>query len=490
MKYGNSNRKFHYFCFLTFAFMLNLSLCDSVCDLELLVLELKQDLEDNGILDCLRIIKPPNGVVESIEQKNKRLAAQWDTACSFESSYDWVSVLKKNYGITTLVDEVGEPVDHNQPDQADMCEIVRAAVKAGLLENITSDVTAIPPEALNYIDCPGIPGGVKICAVNAISYYKTDMWTIMLDGMNLQVNNFPQFIKASENVFKEDVPDDPGQPIEKPIIEAIDRLKYPPSDEMQRLIASSKDFTKADKKRPEDPFKRVYVKYSTYKPENIQANIGWTPFASGNVSVESNMDFFVVAYSMVSGYAADSRLAVRLQLDDVSQIATRMIQGYVDYPAITTGFVSQLQLGQHKIVTEYRASKKLNCDMENKPEENITTGLIVIPTGTLKMKKVINPSEIQLYNDNSWTDFPNLSTNIKLKTTSYVLVMYNIAMPGMHSHIVTRVDINTQSIFVSSSYNINFYYSIRKVEVLLATLCTGVYITLLCISSLLMWNIM
>jgi hypothetical protein len=27
---------------------------DSVCDEELLKLELKQDLEDNGVLDCLR----------------------------------------------------------------------------------------------------------------------------------------------------------------------------------------------------------------------------------------------------------------------------------------------------------------------------------------------------------------------------------------------------------------------------------------------------
>jgi hypothetical protein len=27
---------------------------DAVCDLEILILELKQDLEDNGILDCLR----------------------------------------------------------------------------------------------------------------------------------------------------------------------------------------------------------------------------------------------------------------------------------------------------------------------------------------------------------------------------------------------------------------------------------------------------
>ena len=98
---------------------------DSVCDEEVLILELKQDLEDNGILDCLRIIKPPNGVIETPEQKNKRLAAQWDTSCSFESTYDWVSQLKKNFGITTLVDEIGEPTEKNSEDQADMCEIVR-----------------------------------------------------------------------------------------------------------------------------------------------------------------------------------------------------------------------------------------------------------------------------------------------------------------------------------------------------------------------------
>jgi hypothetical protein len=29
---------------------------DSVCDEELLKLELRQDLEDNGILDCLRLV--------------------------------------------------------------------------------------------------------------------------------------------------------------------------------------------------------------------------------------------------------------------------------------------------------------------------------------------------------------------------------------------------------------------------------------------------
>ncbi len=76
-------------------------------------------------LKLVRIIKAPSGIVESIEQKNKRLAAQWDTSCSFEASYDWFTPLKKNFGITTLVNEVGEPVENNLPEHADMCEIIR-----------------------------------------------------------------------------------------------------------------------------------------------------------------------------------------------------------------------------------------------------------------------------------------------------------------------------------------------------------------------------
>ena len=434
-----------------FAVLLSLTACDSVCDLELFVMELKQDLEDNGILDCLRVIKPPSGVIETIEQKNKRLAAQWDTACSFESTYDWASVLKKNYGVTTLVDEIGEPVDHNLPDQADMCEIVRAVIKEGLLAGVTSDVTDIPFEALNYIDCPGDPSGPKICAVNAISYWKTDMWTIMLDGMNIQVNNAPNFVKVGENPIKQEVPDDPGVPVDRTLIEAVTRLKAPSSEELQRLIASSKDFTKTDKKKPEDPFKRVTAKFSTYTKESISSNSGWNAFSSGKVEVQSNTDFFILAYSMVSGKARNSRLALRMVLNGVNQISTRMIQGYQAYPSITTGFISGLQAGSHKIETQYRASESLSFDMENSEKENLTTGVIVIPTATLMMKKVINPMEISLYNDNLWTDFPNLQTTIKLKKTSYALVMYNLALPGMQSHLVSRVDINTLSVFVRIS---------------------------------------
>jgi hypothetical protein len=459
------------------------AVCDSVCDLELFVMELKQDLEDNGILDCLRIIKPPSGVIETIEQKNKRLAAQWDTACSFESTFDWVTSLKKNYGVTTLVDEIGEPVDHNLPDQADMCEIIRAVIKEGLLAGITSDVTDIPFEALNYIDCPGNPNGPKICAVNAISYWKTDMWTIMLDGMNIQINNSPNFVKSSETPVKQEVPDDPGVPVDRTLIEAVTRLKAPSSEELQRLIASSKDFTKTDKKKPEDPFKRVTFKMGTFTKENISSNSGWNTFNSGKVELQSNIDFFILSYSMVSGKARNSRLAVRMLLNGVNQISTRMIQGYQSYPSLTTGFISGLQAGSHKIDTQYRSSESLSFDMDNSEKENITTGVLIIPTSTLLMKKVINPMEITLYNDNLWTDFPNLQTTIKLKKSAYVLVMYNLSLPGMQSHLLSRVDINTLSVFV-------YFNLLRKVDQLLGIQCIGEFTTRSCTNFTRMWNTM
>lgn len=149
------------FCFL-----------DAVCDLDVLILELKQDLDDNGILDCLRVIKPPIGIIESPEQLNKRLAAQWDTSCSFESSSDWFTNLQNTFQVTHLVDETGEPVDQNIPDQADMCEIIRALVNAGTFKGITSNVKSIPLELLTAIDCPGEEKGPKICAVNGISIFK------------------------------------------------------------------------------------------------------------------------------------------------------------------------------------------------------------------------------------------------------------------------------------------------------------------------------
>jgi len=329
-----------------------------------------------------------------------------------------------------------------------MCEIIRSAVYSGLFRPITSDVTEIPFDALNFIDCPGIEGGVKICAVNGVSFYKKDMWTILLTPSVLQINDYPKYIKAGQNVPRYEIPDDAGEPVDRKAIDAALRLKSPSDTELQRLIERAVDFTKVDKARPEDPLKRTSVKLSVFGKETIQANQGWNSFKSGSVEVAQNIDFFVFAYSMVSGRAMKSRLAVRLILDDVTQISTRMIQGYMDYPSVTTAFVSQLQAGKHSISTQYRVSGNISLEKDNKDDENIVTGVIVLPKAGLFIKKVINPMEVQLFNDNNWTDFSALSMSVKLAKTSYAIVLYNLSMPGMQSHIVTRVDINTLPAFV------------------------------------------
>lgn len=102
-----------------------------VCSEEELIRELEEDLEDNGKLDCLRE-SFPRGPKETDIERTKRIAAEWNSDCSFEAEsekFPWKTRLEKYYGLTKgLVDVEGEPVDDDFDDQADMCEIIRALV--------------------------------------------------------------------------------------------------------------------------------------------------------------------------------------------------------------------------------------------------------------------------------------------------------------------------------------------------------------------------
>lgn len=102
-----------------------------VCSEDELVREIVEDLEDNGKLDCLRESQP-SSPDESPELRAKRIAAHWNSDCSFEAeseNFHWKTRLEKYYGLTKgLVDVDGNPVEQDFEDQADMCEIVRALV--------------------------------------------------------------------------------------------------------------------------------------------------------------------------------------------------------------------------------------------------------------------------------------------------------------------------------------------------------------------------
>lgn len=69
--------------FLTF--LIYTSHAQVVCSEDELIKELREDIDDNGKLDCLRVSLSPLDQDETDEQKSKRLASQWDSDCSFEA---------------------------------------------------------------------------------------------------------------------------------------------------------------------------------------------------------------------------------------------------------------------------------------------------------------------------------------------------------------------------------------------------------------------
>ena len=144
------------------------------------------------MLDCKRYIPPPHGITESIEEKNKRIAAQWDSDCSFEADDSWVEVVQQMYSITNLVNSEGEPVDKDNPLEADMCELIRAAVASKKFPEY-ENVKELDPKFVSMIKCVGAEGQTQICAANERSFFDEKGWFILLDGMGITFDGNPKF---------------------------------------------------------------------------------------------------------------------------------------------------------------------------------------------------------------------------------------------------------------------------------------------------------
>jgi hypothetical protein len=183
---------------------------DVVCSEAELNRELREDIQDNGKLDCLRQSYNSDGtpIVGN--------AADWNSDCAFEAESTsnlfefyilgghWKTRLLRNYGLTKgLVDVEGNPVENDFEDQADMCEIIRALIAnskitffiyyVDIFPNVDGDVTAINPEIVEKIDCPGDEGQTEVCAANPGSYADREGWYIFLDGQSINFNGKPKY---------------------------------------------------------------------------------------------------------------------------------------------------------------------------------------------------------------------------------------------------------------------------------------------------------
>ncbi len=170
---------------------------DAVCTEAMLLTELLQDISDNNKLDCLREPLPtPTDHVESEDEKRKRIEAAWDTDCAFEADYDWITPLKKLYGLKSgLVDRNGISVARDFADQADMCEIVRALIADGKIEGYKLE--NLNPQILDSISCPGNESQSQICAASGGAATQAYSWYIFLESGSVGADNKPKW-KLSE----------------------------------------------------------------------------------------------------------------------------------------------------------------------------------------------------------------------------------------------------------------------------------------------------
>lgn len=173
-----------------------------VCSEDELIRELYEDIIDNGKLDCLRVSITPNEADETEEQRRRRIAAEWNSDCSFEASNigssNWIPKLMNNFQLKKgLVDVNGDPVETDFEDQADMCEIVRALIANGKIPTVGEDVKSIDLRALDYIDCPGVEGQTEVCAATGYSFANKKGWLIFLEAGSITVNKEPRYILSS-----------------------------------------------------------------------------------------------------------------------------------------------------------------------------------------------------------------------------------------------------------------------------------------------------
>lgn len=161
-----------------------------VCSEDELIKELLEDIADNGRLDCLRESYPkPN---ETVNEKRLRELANWSGDCAFESNGSWIKPLLSNYPLTIgILDVDGNPVQGNQIEQADMCEIIRTFIGNNMIDGINLDsqsLLSLSKTIIEYIDCPQ-----GICAATQSSYLDENGWYIFLDGQSVRFNDYPEY---------------------------------------------------------------------------------------------------------------------------------------------------------------------------------------------------------------------------------------------------------------------------------------------------------
>jgi len=426
----------------------------AVCDLATLQMELRQDLADNGMLDCLRVIDPPHFVDETEQQKNLRLSAQWDTSCSFESDYNWMEDISKNFGINQLVDSIGDPVKKNFPDQADMCEIVRAALAKGKIKIKDLNLQNIPSERLiNQIDCVGTTDkrGTRICAATGVSFHQKDSWTIFLTSSAIKFGNRPKFVKSipkHASINKNNSSTDN-------LLKALLKLGKKNLMNNESKVAKMIDKEVSQEQEPElqkgkSTVAHVHVKRSI--KSNIIQKRGFSPLEGGSFSYKLDKSRLIFSFYMLSfKLMKPGTIFTKFSFNGREVPESRQSLGLVLEGSVTSAFAQvynpvdkKAQLG---ILYKSSTEGKIDTSSYN---HNLSYGSITLPVGSVF--KHVNARILEFIKTESWILLKNFQLEVNAPKEAYYLIFYNfsIKLKGKGT-LYTRLLLNTKMLRESSS---------------------------------------
>jgi hypothetical protein len=416
--------------------MVNHYKSDSVCSLKALKIELLEDLADNGMLDCMRVIEKPHFKEETEQEKNLRVLAQWDTSCSFEATNSWMEALRTSIGVQELVDVNGEPVKKDFEDQADMCEIVRAAVAKNIFSIKSLDMRKIPSTVVDLIACAGPAGdkdGPQICAASSGSYFNKGSWTIFLDSSNIKFSGKPIFTK---------------KPVQEQSYESKEELETPPvvkdllkynKDELKKkggffakLINKAKSASSAIKDYLEGDQSEKIKTFVSSGTTQINATDKFTPTTLKGNSIPVEYLATKLSFLMASYKASKTEvLRLRFMLNGIEISESRQLCGPKTASSISSAFIMNLDPNgvQNGVSVEYKSNKNLTIQTNG---VNTNFSLVSILFHAANIYKYVNYADVELTKTPTLTNFQKLGdASLAVRNDkdydAYYLVFYNVA---------------------------------------------------------------
>lgn len=418
---------------------------DVVCDLKTLKTEIEEDINDNGMLDCLRQIDPPHFKEENEDEKNLRLFAQWDSSCSFTTTIDWLPMLGKHYSIHEYCDSNGDPNGGNPQEQADICVIIRAALCKGLFELTNVNFNNLRdlkiPEKIACASPEGDDDGPSICAANAGSYFKSENWNVFLYPSFMQFNGKPAFSQVNRQTELDSKIDDLKLAIKDKITKDVwDTPKAQLENNgglIARMINGIKGKMKEKMNQSQEADKpsdgsRTHVHVRRIDEINVSDNNQYSLVDESGLGFALNEEKTVFGFYMFTyNLNQPGFLCAKMSFDGRDIHESRQCMGSLKQGAISSGFAYKRPPSDEQAVLKmsYTSTAVGKAQTDGK-SSNISYTAITMPPGSvvkhnfMGLDKLLPPTGEM----SSLIDDFSLSIENRNQNDRYFLIMYNIAV--------------------------------------------------------------